>query len=95
MNQRHKFFKNDKIGHYSKFYKGWEKLMQELIDLQIKIAYLEDTLESLNHVIAVQDKQLMDLQDQLKLIYAKLDNLNHDQNDIAPFDLLADKPPHF
>ena len=95
MNQRHKFFKNDKISHYSKFYKGWEKLMQELIDLQIKIAYLEDTLESLNHVIAVQDKQLMDLQDQLKLIYAKLDNLNHDQNDIAPFDLLADKPPHF
>ena len=69
--------------------------MQELIDLQIKIAYLEDTLESLNHVIAVQDKQLMDLQDQLKLIYAKLDNLNHDQNAIAPFDLLADKPPHF
>ena len=69
--------------------------MQELIDLQIKIAYLEDTLESLNHVIAVQDKQLMDLQDQLKLIYAKLDNLNHDQNDIAPFYLLADKPPHF
>lgn len=52
--------------------------MQELIDLQIKIAYLEDTLESLNHVIAVQDKQLMDLQAQLKLIYAKLDNLNHD-----------------
>jgi putative slyX protein len=95
MNQRHKFFKNDKISHYSKFYKGWEKLMQELIDLQIKIAYLEDTLESLNHVIAVQDKQLMDLQDQLKLIYVKLDNLNHDQNDIAPFDLLADKPPHF
>lgn len=69
--------------------------MQELIDLQIKIAYLEDMLESLNHVIAVQDKQLMDLQAQLKLIYAKLDNLNHDQNGIAPFDLLADKPPHF
>ena len=46
--------------------------MQELIDLQIKIAYLEYTLESLNHVIAVQDKQLMDLQDQLKLIYAKM-----------------------
>ncbi len=69
--------------------------MQELIDLQIKIAYLEDMLESLNHVIAVQDKQLMDLQAQLKLIYTKLDNLNHDQNGIAPFDLLADKPPHF
>ena len=69
--------------------------MQELIDLQIKIAYLEDMLESLNHVIAVQDKQLMDLQDQLKLIYVKLDNLNHDQNGIAPFNLLTDKPPHF
>lgn len=69
--------------------------MQELIDLQIKIAYLEDMVEGLNRVIANQDKQLMDLQSQLKLIYAKLDDINNDQNGIAPFDLFADKPPHF
>lgn len=69
--------------------------MQELIDLQIKMAYLEDMVEGLNRVIANQDKQLMDLQSQLKLIYAKLEDINNDQNGIAPFDLFADKPPHF
>lgn len=65
----------------------------QLIDLQIKISYLENTVDSLNDVIATQDRTLKDLQDQLKLIYKFLEN--QDDDGIAPFDLLADRPPHY
>lgn len=66
----------------------------QLIDLQIKITYLENTVDTLNDVIATQDRQLKNLQDQLKIIYKYLQN-NHDDDGIAPFDLLVDRPPHY
>lgn len=65
----------------------------DITDLQIKIAYLENTVDTLNDVIAQQDKTLKDLQDQLKLIYKFLES--RDDDGIAPFDLLADRPPHY
>lgn len=68
-------------------------LNAQLIDLQIKISHLENTVDSLNDVIATQDRELKDLQDQLKLIYKFLEN--RDDDGIAPFDLLADRPPHY
>lgn len=65
----------------------------DITDLQIKIAYLENTVDTLNDVIAQQDKALKDLQDQLKLLYKFLEG--RDDDGIAPFDLLADRPPHY
>lgn len=65
----------------------------DITDLQIKIAYLENTVDTLNDVIAQQDKALKDLQDQLKLLYKFLEI--RDDDGIAPFDLLADRPPHY
>ncbi|AWY20817.1 SlyX family protein [Moraxella bovis] len=65
----------------------------DITDLQIKIAYLENTVDTLNDVIAHQDKTLKDLQDQLKLLYKFLES--RDDDGIAPFDLLADRPPHY
>lgn len=65
----------------------------QLIDLQIKISYLENTVDSLNDVIATQDRTISDLQDQLKLIYQYLQH--RDDDGVAPFDLLADRPPHY
>ncbi len=65
--------------------------MHDLTELQIKVAYLEDTVDTLNDIIAKQDRQLTDLQDQLKLIYRRLQSTA----DISEFDVLADKPPHY
>ncbi len=65
--------------------------MHDLTELQIKVAYLEDTVDTLNDIIAKQDRQLTDLQDQLKLIYRRLESTA----DVSEFDVLADKPPHY
>lgn len=66
---------------------------QTIIELQTHISYLEDSVDSLNDVIAKQDKQLQDMQRQLQLMF----NYLHSQADggVAAFDLLADKPPHY
>ncbi len=68
-------------------------LHRQITDLQIKISYLEDTVEALNGVIAQQDRTLNDVQDQLKLLYQYLEG--RDDEGVTPFDLLADRPPHY
>lgn len=68
-------------------------LSSQITDLQIKIAYLENTVDALNEVITHQDKTLKDIQDQLKLLYQYLQG--RDDEGISPFDLLADRPPHY
>lgn len=67
---------------------------QAMIDLQSQIAFLEDTVEALNQRVAEQSRELADQHRQLQLLYQKIDSQTT-ANTIAPFDLLADKPPHY
>ena len=66
---------------------------EQLIELQTAVAHLEDNVDRLDQVIAKQDQQLQNMQRQLQLMYAHLDNKS--EHGIAPFDLLADRPPHY
>ncbi|WP_230661238.1 SlyX family protein [Psychrobacter sp. I-STPA10] len=66
---------------------------EQLIALQTAVAHLEDNVDRLDKVIAKQDQQLQNMQRQLQLMYAHLDNKS--EQGIAPFDLLADRPPHY
>lgn len=65
-----------------------------ITDLQTKIAFLDDTVEQLNKIIAEQSQQLADQQKQLQFLYQKIDSQNLGSQ-IQPFDLIADKPPHY
>lgn len=67
---------------------------QHVIDLQMSMAHLELTVERLDEVIARQDKDIQTLQRQLQLIYKQVENQDT-EGGIAPFDIMADKPPHY
>ncbi len=67
---------------------------EQLIALQISVAHLEDTIERLDNVIAQQDKHIQAMQRQLQLLYKHIE-AKRDDDGIAPFDLLADRPPHY
>lgn len=69
-------------------------LEEKLIDLETKIAFLDDTVEQLNKIIAEQSQQIADQQKQLQFLYQKIDSQNLGTQ-IQPFDLIADKPPHY
>ncbi|GAA0312200.1 SlyX family protein [Psychrobacter aestuarii] len=66
----------------------------QVIDLQMTVAHLELSLEQLDSVVAKQDKHIQTMQRQLQLMYKHIENQQPDDG-IAPFDVLADKPPHY
>ena len=67
---------------------------QQVIDLQMSMAHLELTVDRLDEVITRQDKDIQTLQRQLKLIYKQVESQDT-EGGIAPFDVMADKPPHY
>ena len=71
-----------------------EELATQVIDLQMTVAHLELSLEQLDTVIAKQDQHIQNIQRQLQMIYNHVEN-NQAEGGIAPFDVIADKPPHY
>lgn len=71
-----------------------DDLQTQVIDLQMNVAHLEITVERLDEVIARQDKDIQTLQRQLQLIYKQIENQDPESG-IAPFDVMADRPPHY
>ena len=69
-------------------------LPEQIIELQTSLSHLELTVERLDQVITQQDKHISDLQRQLQLIYKQVESQNADEG-IAPFDVIADRPPHY
>lgn len=67
---------------------------QQIMDLQMSMAHLEMTVERLDAVIARQDKDIQTLQRQLQLLYKQVDSQDTETG-IAPFDVMADRPPHY
>lgn len=77
---------------------GWvtmvEKLTQALIDLQTQVLFMEDTVDKLDNIVTEQSQLIADQQQQLQLLYQKLETQTQGSQ-IQPFDLLSDKPPHY
>lgn len=70
------------------------ELQAQMIAIQMNMAHLELTVERLDDVVIQQDKHIRELQRQLQLIYKQVENQNSDAG-IAPFDVMADRPPHY
>lgn len=66
----------------------------ELIELQTRIAYQEDTISQLNQVITKQDGDIIQLQQQMRLLAKRLEELSVTQNDGAQ-EITSERPPHY
>lgn len=69
-------------------------LNEELIDLQTRIAYQEDTINQLNEMVAKQDADILQLQQQMRLLAKRLDELSFSQGDGVE-DVANERPPHY
>jgi SlyX protein len=63
-----------------------------LIDLEIKLAFQEDLLDSLNQVVTEQQKMLDLLQGQVRLLYQQLKSLQPSDIESASEEV---PPPHY
>lgn len=70
------------------------ELQAQMIELQMSLAHLELTVERLDQVVTRQDKHIHTLQRQLQLVYKQVENQGNEEG-IAPFDINADRPPHY
>lgn len=70
-----------------------EELSQEIIELQTKIQFQEDTIQQLDSVIVQQNYKIDELSRRLVVLEDKLDNLQHlsEQAKI----ITDEKPPHY
>ncbi len=62
--------------------------------LEIRVAFLDDLLDSLNATVAAQAQQLMDLQDQFKVLYSRMESTSKGEG-IEVFDAASEIPPHY
>jgi len=66
----------------------------ELIELQTRLAYQEDTIQQLNNVITQQDATILQLQQQMRLLAKRVDEISFTQ-DGSSDDVINDRPPHY
>lgn len=69
-------------------------LEEQLIDLQTRVAYQEDTLTQLNDVITRQDAEIVQLKQQLRLVAQRLDELSSNPAQ-ADGEIVDERPPHY
>ena len=68
---------------------------EQLIDVQTRVAYQEDTLAQLNDVITKQDAEIVQLKQQVRLMAQRLDELMRDPVQGEGTEITNDRPPHY
>ena len=66
----------------------------ELIELQTRLAYQEDTIQQLNTVITQQDASILQLQQQMRLLAKRVDEISFTQ-DGSDDEITNERPPHY
>jgi len=66
----------------------------ELIELQTRMAYQEDTITQLNNVVTQQDADIIQLQQQMRLLAKRIDELSFTQGDGSE-EIANERPPHY
>lgn len=64
-----------------------------LIEIETKLAFQEDALQTLSDVMARQERSIEQLQAKLDLVLQRLAELS--ENQVGPNSLAAEKPPHY
>lgn len=69
-------------------------IQEQLIDLQTRVAYQEDTLEQLNQVITQQDADIIQLKQQIRILAQRLEDSQRIQGQGGE-QTQDEKPPHY
>ncbi len=69
-------------------------IQEQLIDLQTRVAYQEDTLEQLNRVITQQDADITLLKQHIRLLARRLEDAVRAQGQ-EPGEIPDERPPHY
>lgn len=66
----------------------------QIAELQTRLAFQEDTLNSLNDVISKQDTEICSLSEQVRALYRKIDDMTYDMEGTGNTNN-QERPPHY
>lgn len=69
-------------------------LEEQVIELQMRIAYQEDALEQLSDVIAKQDVEIVQLKQQIRLLIQRVEDVARLPGEEGGT-LVDERPPHY
>ncbi len=72
-----------------------EQLQDQLIDLQTRVSYQDDTLAQLNDVVIEQDNIISTLQKQMIALAKKHDEMNYSAEQGGAGNPADERPPHY
>ena len=72
-----------------------EQLQDQLIDLQTRVSYQDDTLAQLNDVVTEQDNIISTLQKQMIALAKKHDEMNYSAEQGSAGNPADERPPHY
>jgi SlyX protein len=72
-----------------------QRLIDQIIDLETKVAYQEDTVQTLNDVITTQQQDIMQLKRQMTLLLDEVRNVLADAESGDVVSLADERPPHY
>ncbi|MBB1485111.1 SlyX family protein [Oceanospirillum sediminis] len=64
-------------------------------EVEIRLAFQEDTIEALNKIVAEQDKRIQRLEEGIRQLYKEVQEHRSQDDDIRPFDPANEVPPHY
>jgi len=64
-------------------------------EVEIRLAFQEDTIEALNKIVAEQDKRIQRLEEGIRQLYKEVQEHRNQDDDIQPFDPANEVPPHY
>jgi SlyX protein len=70
-------------------------LEERLIELETRLAYQDHTIQQLNDVVSLQQKQIDQLNVTLKSLVERLREAAGDVSDFNAGDPASEKPPHY
>lgn len=68
---------------------------ERLVELEIQLAWQNDLLDSLNNTVTQMQRTLDIQQEQLRLLYRRLNEKGEEAKETAVFDPAAEIPPHY
>lgn len=69
-------------------------LTDDVMELQTRVTFQEDTLQQLNNIVTLQDQEIRDLQQQLKTLAKRFEDFLYGQEQGART-LADERPPHY
>lgn len=72
-----------------------ERCMLRIDTLEMRLTFLDELTDSLDHMVTQQTQQLLEMQAQLQLLYQRMEFTKQQEHGVEPFTVMGDRPPHY